>query len=567
MSRNIENLNTSQACSDQITKDELPSQLTNDEKLRIANVDSGSSTQIADQNNTDQSDAESIGGQRNSDLPRKRLLISITALSVCLFVSFLDQTSVSTATPSVAGELKTGTSTSWIGTSFLIASTAFQLINGRLSDIFGRKNILLLCLFLMGVGDLACGFAKTPVQLIVGIIKAGMLGAIIALANGVGPFLGGAIVQSSTWRWVFWMIPIVTLPTTAIIWFYLPLKHRSGEYMEKIKKIDYGGIVLNIASTLLLLIPISGGGVTYAWTSAFFIATVIISIFLAVLFVLFEWKLAKLPIMPLRLYRAPHCWALYLQSFFTGLAYFGNFFYLPLYFQSVLGYDALVAGALILAVVIPTSLTSILSGQYMSRVGSYMHCILAGFALWTLGNGLTLIFDRQTKLGPLIGILIVEGAGIGFTLQPTLVGMYANGRSEDRAVTTGLRNFIRTIGGAFGVVISGVILSNTLNKELGGRGIVSNDTIAQLTSSTYSLSSMGLSQQDQDIILDAYMQGLYYTFVFFTVCSGLSLVLTFWVGNTSLKSPAKTEDASGSTDREMTEDERPGQVDLEKAQR
>ncbi|KAF5724667.1 major facilitator superfamily transporter [Fusarium mundagurra] len=570
MSRDIKDLNTSQACSDQITKDELPSQLTNDEKLRMANVDSGSSTQTAEQTSTDQSDAESIGGQRNSDLPRKRLLISITALSVCLFVSFLDQTSVSTATPSVAGELKTGTSTSWIGTSFLIASTAFQLINGRLSDIFGRKNMLLLCLFLMGVGDLACGFAKTPVQLyvfrsIAGV--GGMLGAIIALANGVGPFLGGAIVQSATWRWVFWMIPIITLPTTAIIWFYLPLKHRSGEYMAKIKKIDYGGIVLNIASTLLLLIPISGGGVTYAWTSAFFIATVIISIFLAILFVLFEWKLAKLPIMPLRLYRAPHCWALYLQSFLTGLAYFGNFFYLPLYFQSVLGYDALVAGAFILAVVIPTSLTSILSGQYMSRVGSYMHCILAGFALWTLGNGLTLLFDRKTKLGPLIAILIVEGAGIGFTLQPTLVGMYANGRSEDRAVTTGLRNFIRTIGGAFGVVISGVILSNTLNKELGGRSIVSNDTIAQLTSSTYSLSSMGLSQQDQDIILDAYMKGLYYTFVFFTVCSGLSLVLTFWVGNTSLKSPAKTEDASGSTDREMTEDERPGQVDLEKAQR
>ncbi|RKL26239.1 hypothetical protein BFJ72_g13812 [Fusarium proliferatum] len=556
---------------------QIPSQVANDEKIQIANIDSGSSTQIADQ-----SDAESIGGQRNSDLPRKRLLISITALSVCLFVSFLDQTSVSTATPSVAGELQTGTSTSWIGTSFLIASTAFQLINGRLSDIFGRKNMLLLCLFLMGVGDLACGFAKTPVQLYVfrsiagvgggGInslvmIISGMLGAIIALANGVGPFLGGAIVQSATWRWVFWMIPIITLPTTAIIWFYLPLKHRSGEYMEKIKKIDYGGIVLNIASTLLLLIPISGGGVTYAWTSAFFIATVIISIFLAALFVLFEWKLAKLPIMPLRLYRAPHCWALYLQSFLTGLAYFGNFFYLPLYFQSVLGYDALAAGALILAVVIPTSLTSILSGQYMSRVGSYMHCILAGFALWTLGNGLTLLFNRETKLGPLIAILIVEGAGIGFTLQPTLVGMYANGRSEDRAVTTGLRNFIRTIGGAFGVVISGVILSNTLNKELGGRGIVPNDTIAQLTSSTYSLTSMGLSQQDQDIILDAYMNGLYFIFVFFTVCSGLSLVLTFWVGNTSLKSPAKTEDASGSADREMTEDERLGRADVEKAQR
>jgi Na+/melibiose symporter-like transporter len=112
----------------------------------------------------DKSDTESIGGQRDT-LSTKRMLISVIALSVCLFVSFIDQTSVSTATPALAGELNTGTSTSWIGASFLIASTAFQLVNGRLSDIFGRKNLLLICLVLMAVGDLACGFAQTAEQL------------------------------------------------------------------------------------------------------------------------------------------------------------------------------------------------------------------------------------------------------------------------------------------------------------------------------------------------------------------------------------------------------------------
>lgn len=112
----------------------------------------------------DDSDAESIGGQRNA-MSTKRLIVAIPALSVCLFVSFVDQTSVSTATPAIAGELNTGTATSWIGTSFLIASTAFQLINGRLSDIFGRKNLLLICLALMALGDLGCGFAQTAEQL------------------------------------------------------------------------------------------------------------------------------------------------------------------------------------------------------------------------------------------------------------------------------------------------------------------------------------------------------------------------------------------------------------------
>ncbi|CRK11111.1 hypothetical protein BN1708_010053 [Verticillium longisporum] len=243
----------------------------------------------------------------------KRLLVAIPALSVCLFVSFVDQTSVSTATPAIAGDLNTGTATSWIGASFLIASTAFQLINGRLSDIFGRKNLLLICLALMGIGDLACGFSQTAEQLfafraiagvgggginsLVMIIVSdvttlqnrgkyqGMLGGIIALANGVGPFLGGAVVESSTWRWVFWMIPIMVVPSSIVILFFLPLKHRSGNYVDKMKKIDYGGIILNVASTLLVLIPLSSGGVTYPWTSAFLISTLSIGGVLAVAFV------------------------------------------------------------------------------------------------------------------------------------------------------------------------------------------------------------------------------------------------------------------------------------------
>lgn len=189
-----------------------------------------------------------------------------------------------------------------------------------------------------------------------------------------------------------------------------------------------------------------------------------------------------------------------------------------------------------------TSLASIASGQYMTRIGSYMHCILTGFTLWTIGSGLSLLFDRNTSLGVLIVVLVVEGAGIGLTLQPTLVGMYANSRTEDRAVTTGLRNFIRTIGGAFGLVISGVVLSNTLRKNLVGKSFASNSLLTNLTSSTYALDSMDLSLEQKNQILDVYMLGLRRIFIFFTACSGLSLVLTFWVGNTSLKAPKVLHD-------------------------
>lgn len=362
-----------------------------------------------------------------------------------------------------------------------------------------------------------------------------MLGAIIALANGIGPFLGGAIVDSATWRWVFWMIPLITVPTSVVIWLYLNLHRVHGDYAAKVRRVDYGGIILNLASTLLLLIPISGGGVTYAWNSPIFLSLICVGIVLTILFGLYEWKIAALPIMPLRLFRAPHCWALYAQSFLTGLAYFGNFFYLPIYFQFILRESALVSGALLLPVVLPSSMMSILGGQYMSRIGSYMHCILVGFALWTLGNGLTLMFDQNTKLGPLIGVSITEGAGIGLTLQPVLVGMYANSRSEDRAVTTGLRNFIRTLGGAFGLVVSGVILANTLRSELSADDILSQDAINQLTSSIYALDKLNLGDDTRSQVVSVYMEGIHNIFLFFTCCSALSLLLTCFVGNTSLK--------------------------------
>jgi hypothetical protein len=155
----------------------------------------------------DDSDAESIGGQRNT-MSSKRLMVAIPALSVCLFVSFVDQTSVSTATPAIAGDLATGTATSWIGTSFLIASTAFQLINGRLSDIFGRKNLLLICLALMGLGDLGCGFAQTADQLfalrsIAGIGGGGINSLVMIIVSDITTLQNRGKYQGIKWIFMF----------------------------------------------------------------------------------------------------------------------------------------------------------------------------------------------------------------------------------------------------------------------------------------------------------------------------------------------------------------------------
>lgn len=145
---------------------DLPGEKHQTQTEDTSNIDFTTATSLENSGGQDDDDAQSISGQRNI-LSSRQLRIAIPTLSICLFVSFIDQTSVSTATPAIAGDLNTGTATSWIGTSFLIASTAFQLINGRLSDIFGRKGLLLACLALLALGDLGCGFARTAEQLFV----------------------------------------------------------------------------------------------------------------------------------------------------------------------------------------------------------------------------------------------------------------------------------------------------------------------------------------------------------------------------------------------------------------
>jgi MFS family permease len=366
----------------------------------------------------------------------------------------------------------------------------------------------------------------------------GIFGAVIALANGIGPFVGGALVDSVSWHWVFWIVPMLAAPAALLIFLFLPLKYEKGNHKDKVRKIDYGGIILNLAAVLLILIPLSGGGVQYSWNSPMVIAMLTVGGCTAIAFVLYEWKLAKVPIMPVRLVKYPYCWSLYVQNFFTGMCFFGNFFYLPIYFQSVLGLSALISGALLLPLIMATSFTGIVSGQIMSRSGRYLWIIVSGFAVWTLGAGLKCAFNRKTKIWHIVLVLLVEGMGIGNILQSTLVAILANGSNSDRAVATGLRNFIRTIGGAFGLIISGAILANTLDSRLSHLPFMTKDILQNLTSSTFSLTKLGFSTEEMDLVLDSYIVGIRYIYIMYAASAGVNLVLCAWIGNTDLKAKA-----------------------------
>ncbi|GJC94516.1 major facilitator superfamily transporter [Colletotrichum higginsianum] len=500
-------------------------------------------------------------------LPLRKLLVVFATLAVTLLVSFIDQNGISVTLPTIAADLDAEATISWAGTASLVANTTFQMLYGRFSDIFGRKAVFLTAVALLSVADLLCGLSRNAAMFYVfrgvagigggGISNLamiivsdvvtleqrgkyqGILGSMIGLGNVLGPFLAAAFVERATWRAFFWMLSPLGVIVGVISYFLLPSKPPQDEFVESVKKIDYAGSLTSSAGVILLLIPISGGGAYFPWNSAMVISMLTIGALALVSFVIVEWKFAKLPMMPGRstVSSAPSIVArqtnsanlaetvpifknkvivvLLTQSFLFGAVYQSYLYYVPLYLQNAHQYSVIQSAAIYVALVVCQSVFSIISGQYISRVQRYGEVIWAGFGLWTLGAGLTLIYDRHTKPGVIVIPLLIIGIGVGFIFQPTLVALQAHSIKSRRAVITSNRNFFRCAGGACGLAVSAAVLQATLRAKL-------PPEFKDLASSTYSIPE--LNEQDMSAVLDAYMAASRAVFILQIPLIGLCLI-------------------------------------------
>ncbi|KAL1629127.1 hypothetical protein SLS56_005570 [Neofusicoccum ribis] len=221
---------------------------------------------------------------QTSRLPLRRLLAAYSCLAAIYFISFLDINSAATALPVISRALNAGTSITWAGTSYLMGQTAFQVLYGRLSDIFGRKPILLACVGFLVAGDALCGFARTPawlyacralsgvggggisslVQITVSDLVSlrdrgkyqGLLSGAIGLGASTGPFVAAGLLRTGGegWRWIFWVPPILAAACAVVMWVYLPLKPMGGSWREKVRKIDWFGLGAAVVGMLFVLV-------------------------------------------------------------------------------------------------------------------------------------------------------------------------------------------------------------------------------------------------------------------------------------------------------------------------
>ncbi|KAH9900529.1 major facilitator superfamily domain-containing protein [Xylariomycetidae sp. FL2044] len=473
---------------------------------------------------TQQRAAERALHDQTDILPRGKLLVVFATLSLTLLITFIDQNGIGVTLPTIAADLGAEATISWAGTASLIANTTFQMLYGRLSDIFGRKVVYLAATALLAVAALLCGLARSPAMFYVfrglagvgggGVTNLsmiivsdvvtleqrgkynGIIGACVGLGNVAGPFLAAAFIDRFSWRAFFYMIAPLAALVGGVSFALLPSRPRTAGFRESVRKIDYGGVLLSSIAVIFILIPVSGGGAYFDWNSPMVVSMLVIGSCSLVAFVLIEWRVAKLPMMPVQIFKNPVVTVLLIQSFLFGAVYQSYLYYLPLYFQNARQFSVIKSAGMIAAMVSVQSFMSVLAGQYISRMKRWGEVVWAGFGFWTLGSGLMLLYARDSSTGLIVGPLILTGIGVGFIFQPTLVALQSHVPKARRAVIISNRNFFRCAGGACGLAVSAAVLQAALRSNL-------PPDYRYLADNTYALPQV--HGPDFDAVLDAYM--------------------------------------------------------------
>jgi EmrB/QacA subfamily drug resistance transporter len=418
--------------------------------------------------------------------PPIRLLF--TALLLVMLLGALDQTIVSTALPTIVGELGGLESLSWVVTSYLLTSTIVVPLYGKFGDLFGRKVVIQASILIFLAGSILCGVAQDMTQLIVlralqglgggGLMVVtmaaiadvippaergryqGLFGGVFGLATVVGPLLGGFIVEHLSWRWIFYInVPLGVLALIVIGLVFKP-------HVAHVKhKIDYMGAAFLAASLTCIILFTSQGGTLLPWSSPQLWFTLALGIITLGGFV-YEERLADEPIMPLELFRERTFVLSGLIGFIIGFSLFGAITFLPLYLQVAKGSTPSQAGLQVLPMMAGLLSTSIISGRLISRIGKYRWFPICGTAIVACGMFLLSTLQLDTPLHTMYLFMLLLGLGLGMVMQVLVLAVQNAVPFKNIGVATSGATLFRSIGGSVGVATFGAIFTNGLHSRL-----------------------------------------------------------------------------------------------------
>jgi EmrB/QacA subfamily drug resistance transporter len=419
--------------------------------------------------------------------------IPFAAIVLAMLPAVLDQTILATALPTIAGDLGSLSDVSWVVTAYVVAAAATMPLWGKLGDRHGRKRLLETSLTLFVTSSALCALAESITQLValravqgaaagglmtlamaaVGDLVAprergryqGYIAAVFAVATVVGPLIGGVLVESASWRWVF----LVNLPVGIAALAGLRLRLPAPPTERPETPLDGLGAALLAAATTAFMLTCIWAGDRYAWDSAQILGLTVVTLALSGALLVRERRVAD-PIVPFHLLRTRAIAIPSVALFLATAALFAITVFVPLLLQTATGATPTEAGLLLAPAMLGITISTTLSGRSIARTGRYKRFPIAGLALMTTALGLLAAFAGDPHATTIGAALIVFGLGFGMVTQVLITAVQNTVERRELGIAMAVTGFFRGLGGAVGAAVLGAVFAAQAGSSVSDAG-------------------------------------------------------------------------------------------------
>ncbi|KAI9045890.1 MFS general substrate transporter [Aspergillus affinis] len=523
--------------------------------------DAASRTQ--EQNTSPEGNADGTANYDGFKLSLSGKLIFFTLAVLTLMVS-LDGTSISVALPEMAAELNgSAMEAFWSGTSFLLCSTVFQPSTATLSNIFGRRPLIIISIVFFFVGALVAGLAHNFTEVLIGrciqgvggggiamlseVVVTdlvplrlrgnyyGVLSAAYSLGSVLGPIVGGGFAENVTWRWIFYInFPFIGLSALFIVFFFR-LPKPPGSLRQKLLRIDYLGTILFVGSISSFLIPLSWGGIMYSWSSWRTLVPLILGAVGLLIFIIYEIYIPREPMIPHSVFTNRSAVIAFIASSLQGLILWSALYYMPLYYEAVKEFDPILTGVALFPQTFTVAPSAIFCGVIITVTGRYRWGLWVGWLLSTIGLGIQCLLKPGTSTAGWIFLNITPGLGLGILTAAIVCTVQASSTNRNLTVAVAMVVFFRAFGQAIGIAVGGVIFQNRMKDnllgypELAPHALEYSRDAAALVTVVKGMGDAGAEGLRKKELKEAYTDSLRVILGFMCAVSGIGLVMSMWV--------------------------------------